>query len=144
MPKLIYLYVGDRLLAVFENDSPGAAALDAIKAGLEMLATIERMQPYLEQNYGQNLQIGIGIHCGTVVVGTIGSATQKTEMIIGDAVNFASRIEAANKESGTNILISEAVYEYVKKVIHYRQSLHLMVRGKRGQHQLFEVTGLVV
>ena len=132
-------YMGDGLLAIFENDSPGTGALDAVKAGLEMLATMERMQPYLEQNYGQNLQIGIGIHCGTVVAGTIGSATQKNEMIIGDAVNFASRIEATNKESGTHILVSEAVYEHVKEVIPCRQSLQVPVKGKRGQHHLFEV-----
>lgn len=137
-------YMGDGLLAVFENDSPGAAALDAVKAGLEMLATMEKMQPYLEQNYGQNLQIGIGIHCGTVVAGTIGRATQKNEMIIGDAVNFASRIEAATKESGTHILISGAVYERVKEVIPCRQSLQVPVKGKRGQHHLFEVMGPVL
>jgi adenylate cyclase len=64
-------------------------------------------------------------------------------MIIGDAVNFASRIEAANKEHDTSILISEAVYKEVDEIVRCRQSLEVMVKGKQGRHLLFEVTGLV-
>lgn len=136
-------YMGDGLLAIFESDIPGAAAQNAVKAGLEMLVMMERMQPYLKQNYGQHLQIGIGIHCGAVVSGTVGGVDHKNEMIIGDAVNFTSRIEAANKEHDTSILISEAVYKEVDEIVRCRQSLEVMVKGKQGRHLLFEVTGLV-
>jgi adenylate cyclase len=135
-------YMGDGLLAVFESDDPAESANSAVKAGLGMLAAMAGLQPYLERNYGQNLEIGIGIHCGLVVMGTVGGAGQKNEMIIGDAVNFASRIESANKEVGTNLLISEAVYEQVKGNAHCRQSLQLMVKGKSGEHCLYEVTSL--
>lgn len=65
-------------------------------------------------------------------------------MIIGDAVNFASRIEAAKRKSGTNILISEVVYNHVREDVRCRQSLQVAVKGKRGHHRLFEVTGLVL
>ncbi|MCZ7666867.1 MAG: adenylate/guanylate cyclase domain-containing protein [Chloroflexi bacterium] len=136
-------YMGDGLLAIFESDSPGAAALNGVKAGLEMVAAMTGMQPYLVQNYGQTLQIGIGIHCGVVISGAVGGAERKNEMIIGDAVNFASRIEEANKQSDTHLLISEAVYQEVKRVISCRQSLEVTVKGKQGQHHLFEVTGLL-
>ena len=133
-------YMSDGLLAVFESDNPAESASDAVRAGLGMLDAMEGLQPYLQQNYNQTLDIGIGIHCGMVVVGTIGGTDRKNEMIIGDAVNFASRIESATKEAGTKILISEDVYELVKGSAHCRQSLQVTVKGKSGKHCLFEVT----
>lgn len=135
-------YMGDGLLAIFENDSPGAAARSGVKAGVEMVAAMENMQPYLAQNYGQPLEIGIGIHCGVVISGTVGGTDRKNEMIIGNAVNFASRIEAANKQNNTHLLISEAVYQEVKQVVHCRQNLEVVVKGKGGRHHLYEVAGL--
>jgi adenylate cyclase len=60
-------YTGDGLMAVFESDAPTDAAQNVVRAGLEMLAVVEGMQLYLAQNYGHNLRIGIGIHCGVVV-----------------------------------------------------------------------------
>jgi adenylate cyclase len=135
-------YMGDGLLAVFESDDPAEAAHNAVKAGLGMLAAMNGLQPYLERNYNEKLSIGIGIHCGLVVMGSVGGAERKNEMIIGDAVNFASRIEAANKDAGTNILISEAVYEQVKNSTHCRQSLQVAVKGKSGEHCLYEVASL--
>lgn len=132
-------YMGDGLLAVFESDDPAESAHNAVKAGLGMLAAMAGLQPYLERTYGQNLEIGIGIHCGLVVMGTVGGAERKNEMIIGDAVNFASRIEAANKDAGTHLLISEAVYKLVKDNADCRQSLHMMVKGKSGEHCLYEI-----
>jgi adenylate cyclase len=136
-------YMGDGLLAVFESDAPTESAYNAVKAGVEMLEAMAGMQPYLEQNYHQNLEMGVGIHCGTVVAGTLGGAERKNEMVIGDAVNFASRVESANKEAGTNFLVSETVYELVKADMHCRRSVQVTVKGKSGQHCLFEVTGLV-
>lgn len=136
-------YMGDGLLAIFESNTPGDAALNGVQAGIEMVDAMSGMQPYLMQNYGQPLQIGIGIHCGVVISGTVGGTDRKNEMIIGDAVNFASRIEETNKQSNTHLLISEAVYQEVKQVVCCRQSLEVMVKGKRGRHCLFEVTGLL-
>ena len=59
-----------------------------------------------------SFQIGVGTHYGKVVVGTV-----RQRMTAGDAVNFASRIESANKEYGTELLISEAVCHQVRKKV---------------------------
>ncbi|MDA9915875.1 adenylate/guanylate cyclase domain-containing protein, partial [Luminiphilus sp.] len=56
-------------------------------------------------------EIGIGIHCGTVVTGNVGSDIRKEFTIIGDVVNVASRIEAQNKPLNAHILVSQDVWE---------------------------------
>ncbi len=135
-------YMGDGLMSLFGIDDPKAASLQAVKAGLEMLAAVEGLREYVERLYARSFQIGIGVHFGEAVVGTIGALGRKRMTAIGDAVNFASRIEAANKDAGTTFLISDDTYARVKETVVVGKSLCLTVPGKTGLHTLFEVTGL--
>lgn len=135
-------YVGDGLMALFGIEDSAGAAFRAVKAGLEMFEAVEQLNPYLETMYNRSFQIRIGVHFGEVVVGTIGIANMKKVAAIGDAVNFASRIEAANKEVGTQFLISEDTYMQVKSEVRLNQSVRVGIRGKRGEYTLYEVIGL--
>lgn len=76
-----------------------------------MLQANDRMSPYMEATYGHAFPIGIGVHYGEAVIGTLGSSSKERLTAIGDTVNVASRIEAANKEAGTRLLISRKLYE---------------------------------
>jgi adenylate cyclase len=71
-------------------------------------------------------------------VGSIGYLRKRTS-VIGDAVNFASRIEAANKQAGTNFLISEEAYREVKDRVKARSCHPVSIRGKSGTYNLYEV-----
>ncbi|MFY9574514.1 MAG: adenylate/guanylate cyclase domain-containing protein, partial [Blastocatellia bacterium] len=115
------------------------AALQAVKAGLEMLSAMEHMKPYLQAIYAKSFRIGIGIHYGDVVVGAIGAKSLKRVTAIGDAVNLASRIEAANKQAVSELLISEETYNEVKEKIVVRRTVRVKLPGKSGEYALYEV-----
>lgn len=135
-------YIGDGLMALFGLDTESDAAMNAIRAGLDMLDAVERLRPYLENVYTQSFQIGIGVHLGEVVIGSIGYDQTRRMTAIGDAVNFASRIESANKQAGTRFLISEDTFTEVKDRIHTGKSVELSLAGKSGCYTLYEVVGL--
>jgi len=103
---IVNKFLGDGFLAMFGApiDDPAAAA-DAVAAGREMLHAIAA------SNAGSAwpIRIGIGIHIGEAVTGTVGSPRRKEYTVIGDTVNLASRLESLNKEVGSEFLVSDAV-----------------------------------
>lgn len=137
---LINNYMGDGLMALFGVEDPAGAARNAVKAGLGMLDAVEQLRPYLETVYDMSFQIGVGVHYGEVVVGTVGGTELKRLTAIGDAVNIASRIEAANKEAGTRLLISQDVYEQAQDdLVIGKKRLRVTLKGQSGEHTLYEV-----
>lgn len=138
--------IGDGIMALFGTEDEaetGRAALDAVRAGLEMLQTVERLKPYLEAAYDRTLRIGVGVHYGEAVVGGIGTGYVRRVTAIGDSVNFASRIESANKALGTQFLISEDAYAAASSRAPLDARTHkIAIPGKSGEYTLYEVTGI--
>jgi adenylate cyclase len=144
-------YMGDGVLVVFGLESsstqemPDASAPKrhsvscAMNAGLEMIEAVGKLRPYFESVHGKSFNIGVGLHYGEVIVGAVGWGADKQCTIVGDAVNFASRIEAANKNAGTNFLMSEAAYLQVANEAEVNQCPPWEIRGKSGLYNLFEV-----
>ncbi len=123
-------FMGDGLMAIFgapENDAYQEE--NALKAAIEMQQELEK----LEQKWsaeGIQIRIGVGIHSGPAIVGTIGSSRRMEYTAIGDTVNVASRLESATKDLGTNILISEHTYYGAKGSFAFRNMGTIMVRGR--------------
>ncbi|MCP3368133.1 adenylate/guanylate cyclase domain-containing protein [Bradyrhizobium cajani] len=105
---IVNKFLGDGFLALFGAPLEASdAAHRAVAAGREMLAAMDR----INAQTSWPLRIGIGIHFGEVVAGNIGSPRRKEYTVIGDTVNFASRLEALNKDFGSQLLISASVRE---------------------------------
>jgi adenylate cyclase len=105
---IVNKFLGDGFLALFGAPFEAAdAAHCAVAAAREMLIAMERINDASDWP----LRIGIGIHFGEVVAGNIGSPRRKEYTVIGDTVNFASRLEALNKELNSQLLISATVRE---------------------------------
>jgi adenylate cyclase len=130
-------------MALFEGDKPYGIARNAVNAGLEMLRAVDKnIRPYVKQLWNKDFNIGIGLHYGLVVAGTLGTLGHKMETVIGDAVNFASRIESANKIRNTQFLISNDVYKFVSNKIMVNQKIRVNIPGKEGEYTLVEVVNL--
>jgi adenylate cyclase len=136
-------YMGDGLMALFEPADPAAGAEQSIRAGLAMLLEVKKMQPYLQDLYHRSFEIRIGLHYGQVVAGAIGALGDRKETVIGDAVNVASRLETANKEVGSNFLISETVYKFVKGKISVGKIAEVNLPGISQVYNLYEVLDLL-
>jgi adenylate cyclase len=107
---IVNKFLGDGFLALFGAPFEAEdAAHRAVAAGREMLEAMER----INEGSSWPLRIGIGIHFGEVVAGNIGSPRRKEYTVIGDTVNFASRLEALNKDFNSQLLISSAVRDAI-------------------------------
>lgn len=136
-------YMGDGLMALFGVHDPHEATLSAVRAGLGMLEAVEQLGAYLENIYAMSFQIGIGVHYGDVVLGSIGAKDARRMTAIGDAVNLASRIEQANKEYGTHLLVSEHAYDEIRRQARVgREFADTAIEGKSGRYKLYEIVGL--
>jgi PAS domain S-box-containing protein len=94
-------FVGDGLLAIFGMPQRLPDHADrALQAALEI-------EELTRERFQGDLEIGIGIDSGTVVAGNVGGGGRLDFTVIGDAVNMASRVEAATRRTGDTILISE-------------------------------------
>lgn len=134
----IYNYMGDGLLALFGVEEPAQAAENSVRCGLAMLQAMDDMESYLQHTYNQILRIGIGVHLGDVVIGAIDAGSGGRMMVIGDAVNVASRIESANKTMGTRLLVSQSVFNELQATLQIGKACALELKGKTGAYQLYE------
>jgi adenylate cyclase len=124
---IVNKFLGDGFLALFGAplEAPDPAHR-AVAAAREMLEANDRVN----EATSWPLRIGIGIHIGEVVAGSIGSPRRKEYTVIGDTVNFASRLEALNKDFNSQFLISEAVRDALGEACGDAVSLgEVVVRG---------------
>jgi len=106
---IINKFLGDGFMAVFGAPlSGGRDCLNAVTASREILA---RLKEDVDEGRLPETKIGIGLHAGEAVTGNIGSSLRKEYTVIGDVVNLASRIEKLNKRFGSELLVSEQVWQ---------------------------------
>jgi adenylate cyclase len=137
-------FLGDGFMAIFGAPFPhGDDARRAVTAAVEMrraLAEFNRSLP--TEHHTMTLGMGIGIATGKAVVGTIGSTERMEYTAIGDTVNTASRIMAAGRKFGTDIVVDGATYRAVEGIVSAKRVAGARLKGKDAPVDLYTIIGL--
>lgn len=135
-------YIGDAVMAVFGAPKPLADhALAACRAALAAQRILVARNLVLARTHGRTLGLRIGVNTGRMIVGNVGSERKKNYTVLGDAVNLASRLEGANKEFGTVILLGETTAALVRDHLVIRPLTALRVKGKAHAVHVAELVG---
>jgi len=141
-------YLGDALMAEFGVPVPlDDHAVRACRAALGMRDALRRLREGWERRGMPALHARIGINTGRVLVGNLGSYRMMDYTCMGDQVNLASRMEGANKEYGTEILVSEFTWREVQAHFVGREIDRVRVPGRHepvAVYELIAVRGVTV
>ncbi|MEM7734897.1 MAG: adenylate/guanylate cyclase domain-containing protein [Deinococcota bacterium] len=127
-------YIGDAIMALFPTHPN-----DALDAAIGMLTSLG------EYNEGrpkrERIRIGIGLHTGATMLGTVGGENRMDSTVIGDAVNLSSRVEGLTKVYGASLLITEQTMQGLRDPNAYamRELDQVKVKGKRKPITVYEV-----
>ena len=129
-------YIGDAVMALFPT-----SAEDSVKAALEMNKELINFNAARTLSGGETVNMGVGIHIGQLVLGTIGRETRMETTVISDTVNASARLESLNKIYGTNVLISGVVRNELSQTTQKMCRLidRTQVKGKSEFLDVYEV-----
>ncbi len=133
-------FIGDALMATFGTPRPAADDVDrAVQAGIAMRSALDAYNKERERRGQAALRHGVGIHSGKAVVGNVGTPDRLEYTVIGDTVNVASRIAAACKATGEDLLISKEVRTQLTGSFAFRKIDPIALAGKSEKVDLFAV-----
>ncbi len=129
-------YIGDSVMALFEY-----RVEHAIDSSIDSMRSVRRFNEIQKRQNKEPIKVGIGIHTGQLILGTIGEENRMETTVISDAVNTASRVEGLSSIYGGNILISGAVLSEIEDPSQYdiRYIDTVMAKGKEKAIKVYEV-----
>jgi len=129
-------FMGDGIMALFPN-----SADNALNAAVSMMQSLSKYNKKLKANNLPIVKIGLGLHTGNMMLGTVGSSSRMDVTVISDTVNAAARIESLTKTFQTPILISEETRMRLDKFDkrNLRFIATCMVKGKSKPMTIYEV-----
>ncbi|MEG4443236.1 ATP-binding protein [Microcoleus sp. AT9_B5] len=129
-------YIGDAIMALFPE-----SADDAVCAAVEMQKQVMVYNQHRQLSNYAPITIGIGLHAGSLMLGTIGEQERMESTVIADAVNLASRLEGLTKVYGAGILVSDSILERLGDREKYmcRFVDRVTVKGKTSAVSVFEI-----
>jgi len=137
---MVNKFLGDGFLALFGVGGTSEAHADAaLAAGRDMLRSLAQLNRELALGGERALAIGIGIHTGPAIVGSIGSPKRLEYTAIGSTVNFASRIQGLTKVLGTQLLVTESTRNQLHTGLILKEYPPQRVRGLDRLVKVFSV-----
>ena len=131
-------YIGDAIMALFEDETTGCA----LHAAVAMQQTLKVFNEERLRKTQPTIKIGIGIHRGEVVMGTIGFTSRIESTVIGDAVNVAARVEGLTRKYDCPILVTESVVTALRSPDTFKLRLvddSVKVKGKHDPMAIYEL-----
>ncbi|MEY4616427.1 MAG: hypothetical protein RJB66_1387 [Pseudomonadota bacterium] len=136
-------FIGDAIMAVWgAPKGSNRDAQNAVRACLEMRKALNELNQKRIRRDQPPILIGMGLHTGQAISGTIGSDERMEYTVIGDTVNLTSRIESSTKSFGTDLLISEETARLVDQEFALVHAGSVEVKGKAEPIELYHVIGL--
>ncbi|MFK7922213.1 MAG: ATP-binding protein [Bacteroidia bacterium] len=128
-------YLGDGIMSVFQHN-----AEDSLKAAIEMQQILNTYNESRREKKRREIQIGIGMHTGPLIMGIIGDELRADTATISDTVNTASRMEGLCKYFGASIVLSQVSYKQVKQPenFNFRWIGEVQVKGKLEPVGIYE------
>jgi len=133
-------FIGDAAMAVFGLDGQSAHE-NAILAAFDIQAGLAKLNQQLTAQDRPTIRNGIGIHCGPVVAGNIGSEERLEYTVIGDAVNTAARLESLTKDLSSTLAVSEILYAQSSPEVQ-QKLIYLQDYALKGKADKIAVYGL--
>jgi len=129
-------YMGDGMMAVFPRQ-----AEDALSAAIAQLGEVTRYNVERQQQGLVPLRIGIGIHVGPVMLGTVGEAQRMQFDLMSDAVNVSARLEGLSKLYGVALIISTEVLRRLEDPTQYKLRFlgKTPLKGRQESMSIFEI-----
>lgn len=136
-------YIGDAVMAFWGAPNPleNHAYLACVAAVRSQRRMALRNQEWTSQSMSP-LRVRIGIHSDSVLVGNVGSAERVSYTVMGDGVNVAARLEGMNKELGTWVCVSHAVYRAAGERLWLRPIDTVTVKGRKGELLVYELLAI--
>ncbi len=129
-------YIGDAIMALFSQDPE-----DAVRSAIQMQISLSQYNKLISRSGLQPVRIGIGIHTGKLILGTIGSNDRMESTVVSDSVNIASRIENLTKVYGSKILISFETFLLLDEPENYSFRIldRVKIKGKKKHISVVEI-----
>ncbi|HEY2738419.1 MAG TPA: protein kinase, partial [Thermoanaerobaculia bacterium] len=123
---IIEKYLSEGLVALFGVAGGDARekCLGAVRTALRMRARMAELDRYARRHFGVELRLGIGVHFGRTIVGSVGHPSRMQVRALGDLPDLAGRLVAAGQDSGTAILASEDVVNVIEEEVQLGRVIH--------------------
>lgn len=136
-------FIGDAIMALF--DHPGGSgtdkATDAVNAALDLQSALKVYNYHRAKSGYEAIRVGVGVHFGPVILGTVGSDDRMDTTVIGDSVNLAFRLEGLAPKYHADIVVSAQTLEAIdnKQHVECRMLDLVRVKGRQAPINVYEV-----
>jgi adenylate cyclase len=131
-------FAGDGLMALYGLDATRKqhACGDALAGAADMFRRIDKLNRQLQQEFNESIQMGIGIHGGDAIVGTMGPPRTPLLTAVGDTINIAARLEARTRDFDCDLIVSVATLD-AAGIAYDNGNVHQVeIRGRNNRVQV--------